>query len=57
MKRKLSKTIAEPNLDAALIALAAERKRRGGKSIPHSVFWKMVKALPPLHPLPGPLES
>ena len=41
--RDLLRRAAELDEDADLAALVAERKRRGGKSIPSDVFWAKVK--------------
>ena len=43
--RDLLRQAAEQDEDADLIALVAERRRRGGKSIPHDEFWAKAKKL------------
>ena len=43
--RDLLRQAAELDEDADLAALVAERRRRGGKSIPNDAFWKKAKSL------------
>ena len=41
--RDLLRRATEMDEDADLAVLSAERKRRGGKLIPHVAFWKKVQ--------------
>ena len=41
--RDLLRQAAELDEDADLAALVAERRRHGGKSIPHDAFWAKIR--------------
>lgn len=41
--RDLLRRATELDEDADLAALSEERKRRGGKPIPHDAFWKRAR--------------